>query len=157
MTVWISDGAVTDLLAEADAKAPLETGGILLGYIAPSNNDVVITAVIGPGPDATHARHSFNPDAPYQERELALAYEHSGRRHTYLGDWHSHPSGSDDLSPRDHRTLRRIARSKSARADQPVMLIAHGCREWELTPWQLQPRAWLIATPTRRALKTWIT
>src|SRR3546814_7384631 len=58
----------------------------------------------------------------------------SGRRETYLGDWHTHPDGTDVLSRADKATLRRIARTPDARAPRPVMLIANG-----------EPEQWRIA------------
>jgi integrative and conjugative element protein (TIGR02256 family) len=155
MTVWIARTATHALLDEANDKAPLETGGILLGYIAPSNGDAVVTATIGPGPAADHTRTSFTPDADHHERELARRYEASGRLHTYLGDWHSHPPGGASLSPQDLRTLRRIALYKSARISEPLMIVAHNDHAWELTAWQLTPRKGRVSTPTRHTIRTW--
>jgi integrative and conjugative element protein (TIGR02256 family) len=108
----------------------LETGGILVGYRAGS--DYVITAVIGPGPDARHFPRAFLPDADWQTHRLAEAYTQSERRHTYLGDWHTHPQGAAILSRTDKRTLRRVARFEAARCALPLMLLLAGGKPWRL-------------------------
>jgi integrative and conjugative element protein (TIGR02256 family) len=110
------------MFRDASLWSPLETGGVLLGYSG-GEGDLVVTTVIGGGPSASRRETSFEPDHEYQAREIALAYERSGRRWAYLGDWHTHPNGQAVLSRTDRRTLRRIARTPEARAPQPTMLL----------------------------------
>jgi len=138
-TAWISNASVDVLLAEADRTFPLETGGILMGYVA--GNELVISEIIGPGPDAIHRTHSFIPDYAYQDNEVARLYEASCRKWTYLGDWHSHPRQKlPNLSAKDIETLHRIARSKTARIAIPLMLLSSGQpAAWKLNVWQWQP------------------
>jgi integrative and conjugative element protein (TIGR02256 family) len=138
-TAWISNTSVDILLSEADRTFPLESGGILMGYVA--EEELVISEIIGPGPDAIHRAYSFTPDYAYQEFEAARSYEESGRKWTYLGDWHSHPRQKwPNLSAKDIQTLHRIARSKKARLATPLMLISSGQpAAWKLTIWQWQP------------------
>lgn len=93
-----------------------------MGYTG-ETGDIVVTHAIGPGPLAKHREKSFVPDHDFQETEIARIYRESGRHSTYLGDWHSHPGGSDRLSWRDRATLRRISRAPAARVQQPVMVI----------------------------------
>ncbi len=102
--------------------------------------------LIGPGPAAQHAPLSFRPDAPWQQERIDEAYGRSGRTVTYLGDWHTHPSGTPTLSPRDMSTLRRIARAADARARRPVMAVfGGGDPQWTLSvrqlnrPWSIHP------------------
>jgi integrative and conjugative element protein (TIGR02256 family) len=98
---------------------------MLLGYISPASppDEVVIETVIGPGPGACHYASRFEPDAAWQQSELARSYEDSGRVTTYLGDWHTHPGGLTLPSRRDRRTARAIARTAGARMPSPLMLI----------------------------------
>lgn len=128
---------------EAKRTDPLETGGVLLGYWA-DTGEVVVASVVGPGPAAVHRRDRFLPDHAYQEREVALAYRESGRRITYLGDWHSHPSGLGTLSRRDRVTLRRIGNNPGARAPRPLMAIVTSRVKWDLSVWhgELRKFAW---------------
>lgn len=134
---WFVATAWHQVIAETHARAPLETGGVLLGYWvhrrderydapAPSwhsGAEVVITHALGPGPKAIHQRDAFSPDHEFHAHEVARIYAESGRMLTYLGDWHSHPTGTARLSRRDRTTLARIARSPDARAPHPLMLV----------------------------------
>jgi integrative and conjugative element protein (TIGR02256 family) len=142
--VWIPEDLVDFLFAEAKRCAPNETGGVLLGYFARHPRDVVVTDVIGPGPNAFHGVDRFVPDYDYQDAEVARLYEESKRRITYLGDWHSHPNGGARLSRADRRTLRRIATSIAARAPEPLMMILDGTRGWAPFAWQGRV-AWKLA------------
>lgn len=136
---WINRDVRADLMKQAKDAFPLETGGILLGYWSEDGKDVVVVAAVGPGPDAYHGKTRFIPDYFYQESEIARLYEQHGRRLQYLGDWHSHPGGTDELSWRDRLTMARIASSKSARVKTPLMAVIAGQGEWSLTMWQGAP------------------
>jgi integrative and conjugative element protein (TIGR02256 family) len=132
---------LAELIAECERIDPCETGGVLLGYWGDGTQEPVITHSVGPGPDALHEPVRFRPDQPYQLAEIASLYESSERTIQYLGDWHSHPSGSGGLSTVDRRTLRRIARCRTARAACPLMLVLAGESAWEPTAW-IQERVW---------------
>jgi len=140
---WISRLTVEAMLAEADRRFPLETGGILMGYI--SNQDIVITDAIGPGRAAIHSRYSFTPDQDYHETEIARLYESSNRKWVYLGDWHSHPNQfRPSMSRKDIETLRRIARFRKARIVRPLMFIFGGEPDsWTPSIWQWEPGKFL--------------
>jgi integrative and conjugative element protein (TIGR02256 family) len=53
-------------------------------------------------------------------------YRSSSGRSVYLGDWHTHPKGSPQMSWLDKRTLRAIARHHESGTSQPLMLIGAG-------------------------------
>ncbi len=137
--VWISKETLAKMLEEAKHKLPDETGGVLLGYWSEQFDEAVITHITGPGPNAIHHPNNFTPDSDYQETEIAKHYEESGRLHTYLGDWHTHPRGKVLLSDTDRRTLRRIAAYKDARLPIPLMAILGGVSEWLLKFWCFEP------------------
>ena len=125
---------------EADRTFPLETGGVLIGYWADSQTDVVVVDVVGPGPAAQHTPATFLPDAAHHEKVVAQAYKRSDRRHVYLGDWHSHPlPGHDALSRRDRQTLHHIGRAAAARMPTPIMaLLVRSEAAWDLRTWALR-------------------
>jgi integrative and conjugative element protein (TIGR02256 family) len=109
------------MLVEGRRTYPLETGGVLMGFVIA--NRAVVTSVVGPGPRAIHRRRSFTPDAEWQQQQVAELYERANRRDTYLGDWHTHPGGSTRTSFTDWLAARTIARSRDARCPNPVMLV----------------------------------
>ena len=136
-TVWLSRSSLQELLSEADAKSPRETGGILIGYWA-SEIEAVVTQLVGPGSRAKHSTKRFVPDALYHEQETTRLYEASGRLDGYLGDWHSHPLSFAYLSRADRKTLRGIAEDKGSRNPTPLMLI-YGGEDGILRAWRYVP------------------
>jgi integrative and conjugative element protein (TIGR02256 family) len=124
--VWIAFQVWDAIVAESNRAFPLETGGLLMGYSEPASARTVIRESVGPGPRAVHRRTRFLPDHRYHEREVARIYADSGRIISYLGDWHSHPRGTLALSVTDRRTLGRIARTPTARAPRPIMMVLAG-------------------------------
>lgn len=111
-----------------------------MGYWAPELQDVVLTNATGPGPQARHDKNSYYPDPVFHEAEVTRIYHESGRLHTYLGDWHTHPNSRlPRLSWRDRRTLRRIATDSQARAPLALMAVIAGRVSWSLGVWRHRP------------------
>ena len=144
VTVWKSSQLLQSCIDEATRTFPLETGGTFMGWWSDAAT-VVVTALIGPGPDAVHGRHDFAPDQAWQLAQIADHYQESGQRETYVGDWHSHPNASSGgLSWTDRRVLRRVIRMPEARCAQPLMAVFWGEAEsWQMEIWhaRLRPRA----------------
>lgn len=157
-TVWIPQGIIRACFDEASSKFPFETGGTFMGWWADSHT-VVITGVIGAGPKAHHGRYAFQPDEMWQLDQIARHYEDSGRRETYLGDWHSHPNASSgSLSWTDRHVLRRVITTPSARCPSPLMTVVWAQPDdWQFTAWcaRLQPRLvlWSHLMVTQAAVK----
>lgn len=119
--MWIDQRVMDAMTAHALAHRPFETGGVLLGYWA--DREIVIRAATQAGPVAVHERKRYVPDSAHDRNRIDSIYRSSGRYWTYLGDWHSHPSGGGSPSVLDRRTLRTIADEPAARASTPVMVI----------------------------------
>jgi integrative and conjugative element protein (TIGR02256 family) len=137
---FVPQWLINEMVREADARAPLETGGVLLGVADAAN--VWIDTIVGPGPSAQHTRTSFIPDADYQSEKVADAYRASGRRLAYLGDWHTHPGGSPRISWRDRRTLRLISHDTAARQSHPIMFILGYGDPWSGMAWRYTDGPW---------------
>lgn len=135
---WIPRRVLAEIKTLASLSYPMETGGMLLGYIA-DNNDVVVTAIIGPGPAAKSSRNAFEPDAEFQQVELEAHYRATEGMESYLGDWHTHPHGSSIPSRTDKSTLAHIAFTTSSRIKHPIMAIAgNATGGWELEAFRFQ-------------------
>jgi integrative and conjugative element protein (TIGR02256 family) len=148
--VWIADAVLREMVAEARRHAPLETGGMLLGYEGVDPVEAVVTTLIGPGPTAEHAFDSFVPDAHWQQAELEIVYAESGRVTTYLGDWHSHPDGGPSPGRKDRRTARRVARSGDARAPHPLTIItASNEEDWLFAAYRFVGRSFRLLRISR--------
>jgi integrative and conjugative element protein (TIGR02256 family) len=133
------------MVREFRLSSPKETGGVLFGYWLEESQGVVITEAVGPGPRSKHDEFSFVPDWEYHETEIARLYEESGRIHTYLGDWHSHPHSTTRLSLTDRRTLSKIAKYAEARVSAPLMAVIADPDPPKVQVWQyVQGRIWGI-------------
>jgi integrative and conjugative element protein (TIGR02256 family) len=131
---WLSLSLFAEMCREASLANPRETGGVLLGYW--SGTQAVICSLVSAGPKSQKRNDNFVPDHDFQERQIATLYKASGRLHTYLGDWHSHPDGLPLPSGLDRRTLKKIARYGPARAPMPLMLIVAGRPgDWQVAAW----------------------
>lgn len=142
--IWLATGLFAQCATDADRFYDLETGGALMGYWH-GTDTAVITAIIEAGPGALHERYNFEPDQRWQVKQIARHYAASGRRETYIGDWHTHPAAKTGrLSRTDCGVLRRIIATPSARASTPIMIVLHGTQgAWQAT-------AWVAALKTRR-------
>lgn len=107
---------------DSSEYAPLETGGMLLGYRSPAGDEVITGVILG-GPHAKRTHDRFVGDGEWQQTRLEEIYLASNCVTTYLGEWHSHPSGLLAPSRLDRRTARRIARERTARSPRPLMVI----------------------------------
>jgi integrative and conjugative element protein (TIGR02256 family) len=131
--LWLPASVLESMRAEADRSAPNETGGLLVGYW--SGDTAVVVSTIGPGPRAKHRRTWFEPDGEWQNAELARVYEVSGRVHTYVGDWHSHPGARAEMSETDRATMFAIAADADARAPRAITVILGGASPWDVRAW----------------------
>lgn len=141
-TLWLARSAADQLAEEGADKSPNETGGILLGYWGIPKKEAVVVRAVGPGPDATHGPYSFTPDGEYHWKEIEAEYMATGGQHTYLGDWHTHPDARAYLSPRDRKTLKKIALCPESQAPQPIMVVLSGMDCWAASAWTWTLRRW---------------
>jgi integrative and conjugative element protein (TIGR02256 family) len=126
-----------DVVTEAKRFAPLETGGVLLGFPDARKHRLRVTELVGAGPHARHESDRFEPDGRWQKQRIAERYAASGCALHYLGDWHSHPKG-DGPSGLDRSTARLIADTPNAYCSHPVFLIA----TWNGALWELLAYRW---------------
>ncbi|TAN20933.1 MAG: hypothetical protein EPN33_14205 [Acidobacteria bacterium] len=133
-SVWLEFAAQGVMLEVAAQFCPFEAGGLLLGYWNDDGSAAVMAAT-RPGPRAAHRLFSFVPDYEFDDKQVALAYERSGRYWGYLGDWHTHPLGSSEPSRKDLKVARNIATSEQARSPKPLMAIVSGWRNRHTQFW----------------------
>lgn len=155
MLVWIARSALATAEVEAAGHAPhVESGGLLMGYWATPTEAVVTHATV-PGPSARRLPNSFRPDYAHDEQQVARVWTETLAKSTYLGDWHSHTTGSGRLSWKDRAVMKRIAIDEDAAAPTPLMLvmIAQNGR-WTPTAWvggtaHFGPLSWLTSAEAR--------
>lgn len=109
------------VLRECRRRAPLETGGVLVGY--ESDGRLFVTHATGPGPRAVHTRSRFRRDGEYTQAEVDRLHEASGGHDDYIGEWHSHPAPVGPSSV-DLTSLRWISGNPRYERPEPAMLLA---------------------------------
>ena len=135
---WIARALYGDIEQFGMRSYPLETGGMMLGYVA-DDGAAVVKHIIGPGPKAKHLHDRFVPDVEYQQTMLEAHHVTTNGQETYLGDWHTHPNGVSDLSRRDKKTLRNISASPEAHTARPLMAVASGGPDsWTMMAFRLE-------------------
>lgn len=107
-TVIISDKAYNAMIRESFAKHPVETGGILLGYIL-DNGLWVVMEMIPPGINGIFETAYFEYDQDfvnYLGTSVANQYKEPLQ---VLGLWHRHPGSMDHFSSTDDGTNSEFA------------------------------------------------
>ncbi len=113
----IEEGIAKDIVEHY----PNEAGGMLLGYANGTHR--VVTALIGAGPGAKHGKYHMVPDDKYQQEMLLLHFSRTDGRESFLGEWHSHPDASPEMSRTDRRTLHNVTRKSENLMTLPTMMI----------------------------------
>lgn len=131
MTIWLSKRVAEEMHRQGQRWAPLETGGLLLGWR--DGDDRIVAGLIGAGDKAVRARHAFEPDHKFQIEELGKVFARTNGDLDYLGDWHTHPAGHVAMSWRDRRTLRVIGRTVG---DALMVILDPGPNRAIIAGWQ---------------------
>lgn len=119
--IFILKSLVKSILNETKVHYPLETGGMLVGYLKEKN--YYILDIIDAGPEAIHKTDYFLPDGKYQQPILEQKFFKSNGKVTFLGDWHSHPNADSYLSKLDMETLKNISEDEGAQITCPIFII----------------------------------
>ncbi|WP_310569747.1 Mov34/MPN/PAD-1 family protein [Gemmatimonas sp.] len=115
------------LRRESERASPNETGGVLVGH-ADGDGRTVVTAVVGPGPNAVHTRSRFRRDGDYAQSEVDRLHHTSDGRDDYIGEWHSHPDAGGP-SYVDRGSMSWISHNPSYGRREPVLLIMERVRK----------------------------
>lgn len=113
--VVFTQRAFNSIVTEVIDKHPIETGGILIGYVL-DNGAWIVVENIPPGYNTIHQRAYFEYDAEfvnYLSNVIALQYKGNLQ---VLGLWHRHPGGMDTFSNTDDGTNIKFARDRQCGA-----------------------------------------
>lgn len=124
---------VLDFMKQESAQSgDVETGGVLVGY-RKGGDDYVIVRASKPGPNAIRTKSRFEKDEEYCQKELLDAFNEFGEKGLYLGEWHYHPTGGNEPSGLDIKSLTEIAVQDNYRIDKPIMIILSPNLEFAIT------------------------
>lgn len=124
---------VLDFIKQESAESgDVETGGVLVGY-RNAGDEYVIVKASKPGPNAVRTKTRFEKDEEYCQKQLLDAFNELGEKGLYLGEWHYHPSGGNQPSGLDIKSLTEIAAQENYRIDKPIMIILSPDLEYAIT------------------------
>jgi integrative and conjugative element protein (TIGR02256 family) len=112
-----------DITRLAEARADVETGGVLIGH-RDAEGRVHVREATDAGPNAVETALRFERDRDYCQSKIDDAARRLGVEGQYVGEWHSHLEADPRPSARDIESLTGIAEAPNYLTDEPVMLIA---------------------------------
>lgn len=139
--IRIPPGVANVIVREAPASLDgRETGGILLGHDL--GDQIQVTVAGGPGPNADRRADGFLRDLEYSRQLADRAYETDAS--VWIGEWHTHPTGPTNPSPRDIKTYLELFANQDLNFKRIVSLIVvpcstHGWTETIVIPWLVTP------------------
>ena len=99
--VVVTDPALDHMLAYRQMRWwQHEAGGLLFARIA--TRAITIVEATGPHPHDRRSRFSFSTSLERQQLLVEARFEVGLH---YVGEWHSHPEGQPNPSPRDDKTM----------------------------------------------------
>lgn len=106
--VIFSQQVFNSIVAETLSKDPIETGGILVGYV--TNNGVwVVIEMVSPGINTKNSSVYFEYDVDFVNYMVNVVASHYKMRMSVLGLWHRHPGSMDFFSTTDDETNLKFA------------------------------------------------
>ncbi|AMM50709.1 hypothetical protein TH61_05305 [Rufibacter sp. DG15C] len=121
----VSSRAVETILSSSYSHFPNEYGGLLMGTYSEDLSEAMVLDVVLPSKFKS-TPVSFTPDTDDLNERLIRFVRDNGKTAEYLGEWHSHPNGSGQYSPKDLASLKDIAESATVALKNPILLIASG-------------------------------
>lgn len=138
--ILLSDRVMQRIQDFASLEYPYECGGVLVGRFRSSDGTPVIHDCSAPPADSkahrTHFERGTEELQVYLNSQFSMGFQ-------YVGEWHTHPSGSPTPSFVDRRTMFRIGCDHSYQMPRPILLIAGGTPSsgWSVMAWR--SRYWI--------------
>jgi integrative and conjugative element protein (TIGR02256 family) len=123
LTLTVESSVLETIEQYSRAHYPNEFGGILMGSYLNSYIDLVISDIIVPDKYKSSPT-KFEPDHKDLNIKTKEYFQHFDNKVIYVGDWHSHPNGSNHFSQPDFNSIKDVAKSKTVNIKNPILLIA---------------------------------
>jgi integrative and conjugative element protein (TIGR02256 family) len=122
--IRIQAQAVEEIRERLTRAAPNETGGLMIGTAHLKRRIIYVTRIVDAPPDSAGSPSSFRRgtrDLPEVVNEI---HEATGGLLGFVGDWHTHPRGSGNISPTDIAAMQRTKRKFDTAGLPTFILIA---------------------------------
>lgn len=124
-TVVSHEGIANKLASLRAARLPVETGGILVGYIDQATRHIYIVDAHSAPSDSKESRTGFVRGVEGVAECLEIVHNRTGGVVGYIGEWHSHPKGhSSNMSATDLGLLTQLALELHRDGNPILMAIA---------------------------------
>ena len=104
LRIEISNDLYQKLSLLQNKSCDKEKGGVLMGSLYPSINQINITHILESKMHVSSS-HNINLNVKYLQKKMNDIWEKSHGKITYLGDWHSHPENKPNPSIIDYYTF----------------------------------------------------
>jgi len=135
-TVRIRKSICDMLTQQAKQAVPNETGGLLVGNIDTKHKTIYVTRHIEPPADSIGWPYAFRMGINEVPETIRCFLKKSGGLVGYVGEWHSHPHGSNRLSPTDREAIRQISQNLD-KINMPtftLIVTQNGCYQYVVSP-----------------------
>jgi len=104
LRIEISSDLYQKLSSLQNKTCDKEKGGVLMGELRPSRNQITITHILESEMHLSSS-HNINLNVKYLQKKMNDIWEKNHGTITYLGDWHSHPENNPSPSIIDYCTF----------------------------------------------------
>jgi integrative and conjugative element protein (TIGR02256 family) len=109
-----------------DEKLPVETGGVIVGYIDHQSRTVFVVDVLRAPPDSKESADGFIRGKDGLKEAVDDVATRTMKMVRYIGDWHSHPPRASTAPSWDDRLLSAHLASELAADGDPALMIIVG-------------------------------
>lgn len=129
LEVFISKDLEEEIKKYRQKSYEKEKGGVILGKLYPSINQIEITHIIVANTTKS-SKFTLDLDTDYIQEKIEKVWKESNGQITYLGDWHTHPEENANPSFTDFKTF--IFNFYKSKIDQNILiyLIIGRKRNW---------------------------
>lgn len=122
--VRFAAGILDELRKKMIDASPLETGGVLIGCANYKTKTIHVTRSIPPPPDSRADANCFFRGTEGLPDAIAEINSYTGGQLGYIGEWHSHPRGPNDMSATDAATVKSfLQQHRELNPPLPVFLL----------------------------------
>lgn len=125
-TVLVRKALLVDVKAAREKAGSVETGGILAGTWDRDRKIVYVAGHFDPPPDSKHEPTGFVRGMVGVYRTITEVENSTVGNLTYIGEWHTHPSGHISQPSSDDRKLLRWVHGALQWSDAPALILIAG-------------------------------
>lgn len=113
---------LSELLEQRSVNLPNETGGILLGIVDLERRMIVVAMDIPAPPDSVKRPHYFERGVTGLHQSFISASSRSAGQLSYLGEWHSHPTGVTAFPSSEDEQVFKELENSFLDTEEPFMM-----------------------------------